>query len=364
MLGALFGFDREMPFPGAAPLLPCAGAALLLYSGKDGHGPVVQLLSIPPLGFVGRISYSLYLWHWVEQPFRKRSVIFGKKMFLAAAAMGILVFGVGGLLVAASSGWSSRFAGIDSVSMDKQVYEEARDLEWTRFNEANCFVDDIETWRAEACFLRQDGTKRVLLWGDSFAASYAYGFFRIKGSGVNVLEYTSPQCPPLIGYDAASRPQCRQFNNAVREIVKRHHIATVIMAANWSAYIKRRKLQISDIEKTVEYLHSLPVRVVLVGQSPVFDFAYPDDYFFEVYGTQNDDRSYYAPPDLHAKINTDMEAATRPDAFFDPLAFWCVKAGCLFRRGSSYLYSDYGHFTHTVSVFAVTALLKAPHLWQ
>jgi len=398
---SLLAFDREMPFPGAAALLPCAGAALLLHSGTDGRGPVVWLLSIPPLRFIGRISYSLYLWHWplivfwsrylvapepqwitrlvliavavlfawmswrwVEQPFRTKSQIWGQKRIFAVSAMGMLLFGVGGLLVATSSGWPSRFAGIESVSMDQQMHEEGTDLEWTQFNEAGCFIDDVKAWRAEACFLTHAGKENVLLWGDSFAASYAYGFFRTKVKAVNVLEYTSPQCPPLIGYEAASRPQCEKFNEVVGDIVKKHHISTVIMAANWTAYIKRRKLQLSDIEKTIEYLHALSVRVVLVGQSPVFDFAYPDDYFFKVYGTQSKNRIYYAPPDVHATINVDMESATRADAFFDPLAHWCGKEGCVFRQGSSYLYSDYGHFTHMGSVLAVSALLGTPNLLQ
>ena len=53
----------EMPYPGLAALLPTAGAVALLYGGAAPGGPM-RLLAAAPLRFLGKISYSLYLWHW------------------------------------------------------------------------------------------------------------------------------------------------------------------------------------------------------------------------------------------------------------------------------------------------------------
>jgi peptidoglycan/LPS O-acetylase OafA/YrhL len=53
----------EMPYPGLAALLPTLGAAALLYGGGAPSGPLRALTSAP-LRFLGKISYSLYLWHW------------------------------------------------------------------------------------------------------------------------------------------------------------------------------------------------------------------------------------------------------------------------------------------------------------
>ena len=60
---AIFSLSPQDPFPGAAALAPCIGAALLLWP-KDRPTLTGRLLSLPPLRFVGQISYSLYLWHW------------------------------------------------------------------------------------------------------------------------------------------------------------------------------------------------------------------------------------------------------------------------------------------------------------
>jgi peptidoglycan/LPS O-acetylase OafA/YrhL len=55
--------DSATPYPGNAALLPTLGAAALIVGGGAG-GPVTWLLTREPTRFIGRISYSLYLWHW------------------------------------------------------------------------------------------------------------------------------------------------------------------------------------------------------------------------------------------------------------------------------------------------------------
>jgi peptidoglycan/LPS O-acetylase OafA/YrhL len=46
------------PFPGAVALVPVLGAVLVLAGRGEG------LLGLPPMQWIGRISYPLYLWHW------------------------------------------------------------------------------------------------------------------------------------------------------------------------------------------------------------------------------------------------------------------------------------------------------------
>ena len=58
-------FDAATPFPGVAALVPVVGAALVIVSGTPGRGTwPAPLLVTGPMQFFGRISYSLYLWHW------------------------------------------------------------------------------------------------------------------------------------------------------------------------------------------------------------------------------------------------------------------------------------------------------------
>jgi peptidoglycan/LPS O-acetylase OafA/YrhL len=48
----------DMPDPAIAALIPVLSTVLVLTGRGDG------LLGLPPLQWLGRVSYSLYLWHW------------------------------------------------------------------------------------------------------------------------------------------------------------------------------------------------------------------------------------------------------------------------------------------------------------
>jgi peptidoglycan/LPS O-acetylase OafA/YrhL len=63
LLGLLL-ITPKTAIPGAMALLPTVGAALLLWGGGTGATPTDSVLSLRPVRFIGRISYSLYLWHW------------------------------------------------------------------------------------------------------------------------------------------------------------------------------------------------------------------------------------------------------------------------------------------------------------
>ncbi len=57
----------EAGFPGVSAWLPVLGTAAMIAAGARGAfspGQLGALLSLAPLRLIGRLSYSLYLWHW------------------------------------------------------------------------------------------------------------------------------------------------------------------------------------------------------------------------------------------------------------------------------------------------------------
>jgi peptidoglycan/LPS O-acetylase OafA/YrhL len=115
----------QTPFPGLRALAPCAGTALLIWSGAGADTAIKRLLSRRPVVYLGLISYSLYLWHWpilsfarywavreltametasllaasvglaalswrfVEQPFRTKDGVLGRQSLFGAACVAI-----------------------------------------------------------------------------------------------------------------------------------------------------------------------------------------------------------------------------------------------------------------------------------
>ena len=93
---------QQTPFPGWAALVPVVGTAAVIAAGGGGARDLhARLLGTAPFRYVGRISYSLYLWHWpvlVLVP-----IALGGPLPLAGRVA--LVVLVAGPLAAASQRW-------------------------------------------------------------------------------------------------------------------------------------------------------------------------------------------------------------------------------------------------------------------
>jgi len=65
---AAIAFDETTPFPGTAALIPTLGTAALILAGSSVYAQAkaspATVLSLRPVRYIGRISYSWYLWHW------------------------------------------------------------------------------------------------------------------------------------------------------------------------------------------------------------------------------------------------------------------------------------------------------------
>ena len=75
--------DTSTAFPGTAALLPTFATALFIVGGLTATPPLPnRVLCLAPLRFLGRISYSVYLWHWPL-------IVFAAALVPAAAGDGL-----------------------------------------------------------------------------------------------------------------------------------------------------------------------------------------------------------------------------------------------------------------------------------
>lgn len=271
-------YDRATTFPAAAALLPCLGTALLLAAGHSrgvDEPPVTRLLAVAPLVGVGRISYSLYLWHWpvlaclryvigpnpslaqtaaavfvslvlaviswkwVEQSFRPSRVSDRGPTALSVVAVGAAACGVVTCAAAAiwsSGGWPGRF------SPDLLAF--ARTSAWSpQIHPPNRPVAE-GAWQFPTVGHRGPSvTPCFLLWGDSHGIAIG-GLVdtTARHLGITGAAALRPGTLPLPGaWDTryrgaagASGPrEMANWNQAVLTWMRAHHPRHVMLAASW-----------------------------------------------------------------------------------------------------------------------------------
>lgn len=394
---AAMWFNGSTPFPGWHALVPAIGAVLVIGAGttRGGSGAgrfesvVGTTLSWRPLVFVGLVSYSLYLWHWpifvlarhhilqrplsggeevlawvlsfalailswrfVERPFRGAGALLSRRgLFAVAGAVSLVLLGAG-VAVERSGGWPQRFPGLSGFA----VVAAPRPADWPDAVDGRCFLEDPGNWDAETCRLTREGGVPALLWGDSYAMHFADGIRRAAGQlPLTIYQYTSPSCPAVFDFRSFRRPVCDEIADRLPAIVERLGVRVVVMSANWFIYVHRGLMGPDLIGETVARLQAMGVTVVLVGQSPLFPFAYPDEYRYGQDPAGNRDvlsTTSVVEPAFHASIQAQAGSAM----FFDPVPVLCEGTDCDYFRDGRYLLADTGHLTDTGSELVMRAL--------
>ena len=370
----LFGLQPSDSFPGVNAIYPCLGAALVIYAG-DSHPdlksqPIVsRLLSLSPMTFIGRISYSLYLVHWplislyrykylgdpgiwtgfamfvasiglaalswrfIEQPFRQSGPWTGPKPILAGAAAalaGICAIGYVGLR---GDGFPARYPDF------AQVHIRATE-DWRVGSCFNVGSNDLTQFTVAGCMRTSGYPVNAMLWGDSFAAHYSPGLEpNADRLGANVIQYTFAGCPPDLSYYSYARPACTRFNARALDIIRAEKISTVVLSARWTDYQNRG---FAGLSETIARLQAMNVRVVLIGQSPQFA---ADIQKVAYAAKRKGDTSGKARLRMDPDINERVAAAAHGAEFINPLRSLCSGDMCPYREGDEFLYSDYGHLS-------------------
>lgn len=197
-------FTESMTFPGAAVLLPTVGTALILAGGRDVPigGPLDKALGSTVPVYLGKRSYSWYLWHWpvlliggaifgsnpltvtglvvvsllladltyrfVEQPFRI-SPYFTRNA-LASVVAGVTVsLGAAGFALLAQKTFARPVILLSSGQ--KLDYREMWD-DRPRIYEERCLLRHTVTEDGPCTYGDPTGKKRIVLFGDSHAAAW------------------------------------------------------------------------------------------------------------------------------------------------------------------------------------------------
>ena len=301
-------FDRTTVFPGLNALLPCGGAALIIHAGSSGDSLVGRVLSLPPVRFIGAISYALYLWHWpvlvfarhftfqsltagqivaallltflmavislrfVERPFRKPAVAGVRwQPFLVAGSCAAVLAAVG-MAAVASQGLPQRFSAyalsMYAYSQDfnplRSVCHGGRNKRIAYQN--NCLYGD------------RSAVPKVAIWGDSYGAELVVGLGENAArSGESILQITSSACPPALHYSPRIRPACSANNDEVFARLKSdQRIREVLLVGYYGEYQQDHwDTLTSGLREAAVGLAQAGKHVVLIYPWPTYKYPVP-----------------------------------------------------------------------------------------
>jgi peptidoglycan/LPS O-acetylase OafA/YrhL len=265
----IFTYTHETAFPGIAALPVVVGTVLVLRYGVSG-GVAGEVLKSAPFTFIGRISYSLYLWHWpvivfwryvrfnettvidnlciialsfvlailswyfVEMKFRFRIASANYKYYLYTA-MGSVLVGAFATFIVYTNGAKNYFnieanslirdSGTISSFADTQLWVVNNDTEFTYAQlmalDKNLLIPIGDT----------TAEKSFLMWGDSHAVSLLPGIdslARVNKKGGYLL---NRQC-------GISDDRIKYYKYVTQWLKNQQNIEQVFLIQRWSVRLE------------------------------------------------------------------------------------------------------------------------------
>ncbi len=311
---------RTQWFPGPLALPVACGTGLIILAGEGLTTArltgVNRVLSSSAMVLNGKISYSLYLWHWpllttalvwagrpldsieklillggvllaavisyvvVEQPARAAA---NTRPYTVTAVVTAAVAGLTALTfnIDKGNGWPWRLSD-DIARLEAETYDKGDDNK--RCKHARTFG---------CLFGSAEGAPvKVLLWGDSHALALAGAYAEIlNGSAARGTLIGRVACPGLINDDWSSplgKASCTAANRDVRTLLEQTpSIRHVVLAGRWALYAgediaggRRNDAGASvyatltkgalaaSLKRTVDLLRTKGITVTLVGPVP------------------------------------------------------------------------------------------------
>lgn len=372
-------YDVHTPFPGLAALPPCLGAAAIILAGVGeggaAVGPVLGWLRSPPMVALGRVSYSLYLWHWpvlvlaryaepAELGWAERLTLFAVAAVLSVLsyrfvekpihdrrrlrdARRLWITSGAGLLGLLALGQVLDLVGrgiLPLAPLPPAVLQRAQG-EFDRVD-ADCPVNG-EPQHFPCRLGAAAAAPDVVLWGNSYGGMWTPGLdTALARRGKAGVAFLKPRCPPMAIPLPAELERCRDFDaDALAAILARPDLSTVVVAANWFLF----GASLDRVEAAVRQMRGAGRRVVILLAPPQPNIWVPRVLALAALHGRP------PPPPLaegearaaQAPINDSLRAiAERTGAdVIDPADTLCSDGLCPLEADGRALYSDGGHLT-------------------
>ena len=397
ILGALFGLNQDMAFPGWWALLPVSGAFLLI-----GAGPGAWLnrtvMTRKSLVFIGVISYPLYLWHYpllafvriieygnpspwlifaamiagfplawltyrlIEHPLRFNL----RKRVLWGLIVTMVLIGLVGQYTKNKHGFGDRFKDPGLAPLTETVSASSTPGGCPKGAPASmtaCAVND------------KNIPPTAVLIGDSHAGHFYFGLNEyLKKQGENSMVMWQGTCPPIYGIDVPGKCKGAQ-RDALDYAINTPSVHTVFLAFQGRQYTgsednvkltsllnpdetDRTKIFSMGLDLTIEKLLAAHKNVVFILDDPNLNFE-PKTCYYKRPFTQQTAKTPCGIKRSVAEERNDTSRQLLKAAqvkypsihLFDTFNYLCDKEYCYAIIDNTRMYSDNNHLTKQGSFY-------------
>lgn len=376
-------FNVNLVYPSFYALLPCFGAALILWSAKS-SGFLGLVLRHPASVGLGLISYSLYLVHWpaivfykyvnqgtwgifdklfilvlsliiatamyrfIERPFRSidvRSVPVLRHQFWGVCAVVLIVVGLPAAHSYTHNGWQWRFP----ILVADLLTGTSESLKASKVRASGCSFANFNDFDPASCIHPEVGKINVLLMGDSVASYIWMGLSEnLPKDRYNILQLTPSNCRP--GYEWGV-DYCLQSNQFAFDFIAKNKIDLTIFASLGP--------DLNNLRSTIRYMKKVDRSVLIIGQPFIFTGRLTDIITAASTASteaeiQDAARKSLLPNIVDLRQSIQKVAMEEEASYFDIQEQLCRKVDdistCSFIVGNSLITADNNHLTPAASI--------------
>jgi peptidoglycan/LPS O-acetylase OafA/YrhL len=298
IFASFYFLKSSMDWPGGYTLIPVFAAFIIVAVNCD-----FKVLKFGAIQGTGKISYSLYLWHWpvfvvaqyLGYPLNTTlvvaltaiSFILGYVSFKYVESINFtnarpILAGALGLVVL--TGTLSYF-DVNKIAFKHDALMVAGYIKKypydTRIDSRGCFLTTkhkkFDEYNQVACLSIKPTGKNFLLIGDSHSADLQDGFrARFIDQHINLMVSTASGCSPFVD-EKKGRKLCKELLNYTFKVFvdkNADKIDGVIISANWVNRGRQSEVK-RGLDTTLTYLEKYNIPVIIIGQNEIYSLTYP-----------------------------------------------------------------------------------------